>query len=139
MQVQTAQQLLPRIFWVAKAILGQGQAWARDRAHVGIADQRQDGVIKRGGRDFDSSVLCCVGMSGQNLGQQFPLPLNHEALVVKRVIASFSNQSCNVRIVQKEFIEPGDLRKHLQVGKVLDREKLVGALRCAAGAAKPLP
>ena len=58
-------------------------------------------------------------MDGQDLGQQFPLPRHDEALIFERVIASFLNEPRDVRITQKEFIEPGDLRKYLQIGKVL--------------------
>ena len=47
MQIQPALQLLARIFGMAKAILRQRQARAGNRAHVGIADQGQNGVIKR--------------------------------------------------------------------------------------------
>ena len=84
---------------------------------------------------------CCaaVGVGGQNLGQQFPFTGHHEALIFQRVVASFLNEPGDVRIVQKKFIEPGDLREHLQVGKVLRREIFLGALGCAAGAAKVVP
>ena len=124
---------------MAKAILGQRQARSGNRAHVGIADQRQNRVIERGGRNLDSSVLRGFGVRGQDFGQQFALMGHHEALVVQRVAAAFLNEPGDVGIVQEVFVEPGDLREHLQVGKVLRREIFFRAFRCAAGVAKVVP
>ena len=129
MQIQSALQLLARVFGMAKTILRQGQARGGNRAHVGIADQRQNRVIERGGRNLDSSVLRRFGVRGQDFGQQFALPRDHEALIVQRVIRALFESARDIGIVQKEFVEPGDLRKHLQIGKVLRLKKLLGCFR----------
>src|ERR1700690_845492 len=139
MQIQTAQELLARVLGMTKTILRQGQAWARNRAHVGIADQRQNGVIEGGGRDFNSPVLCRSCMGRQDLGQQFALSIYYKTLVRERVIASFFNESSDVGLVEEKFIEPGDLRQDLQVGEVLRRKIFLCGFRRAARVAKVVP
>src|ERR1700690_503735 len=139
MQIQTTLQLHLSILGMAKTILRQRQARARNRPHVGIADQGQNGVIKGGGRDFDPPLLGRRGMGGQDLGQQLALPSHYEVLVFQRVIASFLNEPRDVGVVQKKFVEPGDLRKDLQVGKVLGGEIYLSAFRCTARVAKVVP
>ena len=94
---------------MAKAILGKRQAGGGNRAHVGIADQWQDGVIEGGGRNLNSSLLGGFGVRGQDLGQQFALAGHHEALIVKRITAALLNEPGDFGIVQKVFVEPGDL------------------------------
>ncbi len=77
--------------------------------------------------------------TGKTFASRFALPGDYETLIVKRVAAAFLNEGGDFGIVQKVFIEPGDLRKHLQVGEVLRREIFFRGLRCAARAAKLLP
>jgi hypothetical protein len=43
------------------------------------------------------------------------------------------------RILQEEFVKPGDLGEHLQIGEVLGLEVFVRALRVVAGTAEALP
>src|ERR1700680_4912263 len=71
--------------------------------------------------------------------RQAPLPGQHEALVFKGVTTTLMNESRDIGIVQEKFIEPDDLRKHLQVGNVLRREIFLGGFRRAAHAAKVVP
>jgi hypothetical protein len=80
---------------VARAHLRDGEsdsAAAAIRAttppDIAIADQRQNGVIERRGRNFDRSLLRRLGMRRQNLAQQFPLARDHKLLVVQRIVAS---------------------------------------------------
>ena len=74
-------------------------------------------------------------MGGQNLGQQFAFPRHHKALVLERVAAAFLNEPGDIRIVEEKLIEPGDLRKHLQVGEVLRPRNI---FRRASGVAPAL-
>ena len=53
------------------------------------------------------------------------LPRDNEVLILQRIVALFLNEPIDVRIIQKEFIEPGNLRKHLQVGEILGRKIFV--------------
>jgi len=45
---------------------------------------------------------------------------------------------CQIAVLEKEFVKPGDLRQHLQVREVLRKKKLFGTFRVRAGAAKAL-
>ena len=117
-KIERAHQLLARVFGMPKPVLRQGQARRRNRSGIGVADQRKNGMIERRGRNLDRSFLRGVGIRRQNLAQQFPLARDHKTLIVERVVALFLDQRGNVFIFQKEFVEPCDLRQHLQVGEV---------------------
>ncbi len=41
-----------------------------------------------------------------------------ECLIVERIAAAFANQFADIRILEKEFIQPGNLREHLEVSDV---------------------
>ena len=71
-QVETAPQLLARIFRMAKPVLWQRQAGRRNRTGVGIAKQRQNRMIERRRRNLDRSLLRRRGMRRQNSAQQSP-------------------------------------------------------------------
>ena len=62
-----------------KRFCGSGRPGRGNRSHVGIANQGQDGVIERRGRNLDQPALGGVSMGGQNFGQQFLFPRDHEA------------------------------------------------------------
>ncbi len=118
MKVERTHQLLARVFGMAKPVLRQGQTRRRNRARVGVADQRKNRMIKRRRRNFDRSLLGGARVGRQNFGQQFPLARDYKTLIFKRIIAFFPDQRRNVRVFQKEFVEPCDLRQHLQVGEI---------------------
>src|SRR5258705_13983104 len=62
-----------------------------------------------------------------------------KALIVQRVVPAFLDQRGDFRVLKKEFVKPGNLRKHLQIGKVLRLEIFLGWLRTIAAATKTLP
>ncbi len=119
MQIQSAPQLFPRVFWMEKTILRQGQSGSRNGTHIGVADERQNGMIERRSRNFDSSLLRGGGMGGQHFTQQSALSGDHECLILERESLTLLDQRGDIRIVQKELVEPCDLREHLQIGEVL--------------------
>jgi hypothetical protein len=67
-------------------------------------------------------------MRRQNLAHQFPLALNHKSLVVERIVPLLAHQRRNIFVFQKEFVEPGDLRKHLEIGEVLGLKEFLRPL-----------
>ena len=78
-------------------------------------------------------------MGRQNFAQQFPFPLNHEPLIVERILVTLRHQGRHRFLFQKEFVEPGKLRQHLQIGKILRLKIPFRPLRMIAMLAKPLP
>ena len=62
-----------------------------------------------------------------------------EALIIQRVIAALLNQGSDFGVLKKKFVKPCNLRKHLQVGKVLCLEIFLGWFGTAAAATKTLP
>jgi hypothetical protein len=77
-------------------------------------------------------------MGGQDLCQQFLFLLNYELLILEGVAMTFSDQGCDICLVEEELVKPGDLRKHLQVGEVLGLKKLLGTFGRIAGAAETI-
>ena len=96
-------------------------------------------MIERRGGNLDASALGRFGVDRQNLRQHFALPGHYETLIVERVAPTLFDEAGDVGILEEVFIEPGDLRKHLQVGEVLRREVFFRGFRRAARAAKMLP
>src|SRR6478672_10377830 len=78
-------------------------------------------------------------MRRNHFGQKIPLIINDKPLIVARVISAFLNQGCNFWILQKKFVEPGNLRKYLQVGEVLRLKIFVGLIGIIAALAQALP
>src|SRR5256714_3423724 len=138
-QVETAQQLLPSIFGMAKPILRQRQTGARDCARSGIAKQRQNWVIKRRRGNLNRALLRRFCMCRQHTREQFSLSRNHKFLIIERVVMPFRDQRRNVFLLEEEFIEPSDLREHLQIGKILRLKIPFSAIRMIPLLAKPLP
>src|SRR5207249_5829837 len=52
---------------------------------------------------------------------------------------AFLDQGGDFGILKREFVEPRNLRKHLQVGEVLRLEIFLGSFGCIATATKTLP
>src|SRR5258708_17325060 len=86
-QIQDTQQLLARIFRTVVAILGKRESRAGDGTLIRIADQRQNWVIERRSGNLNPSAFGGIGVRGQNFGEEFALTLQHEFLVVERVVA----------------------------------------------------
>ena len=139
MKIERAHQLFARVFGMTKPVLRQRKARRRSRARIGVADQGKNRVIERRRGNLYRTFLGGLGIGGQNLGQQFPFALDHKTLIVERVVALFLDQRGNVFVFQKEFVEPCNLRKHLQVGEMLRLKILFGLLGHIAVLAEPLP
>src|SRR5262245_13047350 len=109
MQVQAALDLLARIFRMAEAPRRQRQPAMRSGAYVRIANQGENGMVKRRSRNLDGAALRRRGIGGQHVGEELPLLLNDELLVRERIFAALLDQAVNDGIVEKELVHPGDL------------------------------
>src|SRR5215469_1675728 len=78
-------------------------------------------------------------MCRQNLCQQFSLLFDDKPLLIQRKAAVLSDQRRDVRLIEKKFVEPGDLRKHLKIGEILRLKKSVGPFGRISEALKALP
>ena len=139
MQVKTANQLLARIFRMAKSVLRQRQPGRRDCPGIRIAHQRQNRMIERCCRNFDGTRLRRVGMRRQHPASNSRSRAITKLLIVQRVVVSFLDQRRDIWIFQKEFVKPCDLRKHLQIGEVLRLEISFRPLRMIARARETAP
>src|SRR5579872_5496547 len=124
---------------MANTILGQRQAWRRNRTHVRVANQRKDGMVKGRSGYFDSSLLRRRGVRGQHFTQQRTLASDHEGLLLQGKSVTFFDQRRDLWIIQEKLIKPCDLRKHLQVSEVLRLKVFVRPFRRITKAAKSLP
>ena len=95
-------------------------------------------MIERGRRDLDQTLAGRLRMGRKNQSQQLALPRNHLPLVVERIIPPFADQFRNVLLFPKIFVEPPNLRQHLQIGEILRQKIFVRFLRHASRAAKLL-
>src|SRR5262249_60448375 len=96
-------------------------------------------MVKRRCRDLDSTAALRACVGGQNLREKFLLPMNDKLLVCLRVIASFFYQLGDVRVVQPEFIKPGNLREHLEISNVIVIEKTGGSSAVSGETLKSFP
>ena len=138
-KIEAALELFPRILRMTKTVLRKRQSGTGNGPHVRIADQGQNGVVERRSGDFNSTMFCRVRMCRKHLGQQLAFALDRETLVFQRVVAAFLDQLRNLRIVEKEFVEPCNLREHLQIGKVLGLKIFLGPLRRITCAPESFP
>src|SRR5260370_27667235 len=115
----------------------QRDAGMRNGGDVGIAEQRQNRMIVGRGRNLDLPGLRSLMVSRYYQPQNLLLLFEHQRLVSQVEVAAFADQRQHAGIVfEKFFIEPGQLRKHLQVAKVLSAERQLrigGILLCAPG------
>src|SRR5262249_43833789 len=88
MQGNGPRDLLQRIFRMMEALPGQRQSGVGDSSCIGITQQREDGMIKRRGGDFDATTLRRRRVGRQHFGEQLTLPADDELLVIQAVIAS---------------------------------------------------
>src|SRR5689334_17364137 len=96
-------------------------------------------MIKGRGRNLDSAALRCLGMCRKHPGNQFALVLNHEPLILQGIASFLFNQLLDLRLCEKEFVKPGNLRDHLQISKILLTEISFGSLRRFPATAETLP
>ena len=78
-------------------------------------------------------------MNRQDPAEQVALPRNHKPLVFERVVPAFADQFRNIFLRQKIFVEPANLREHLQVGEILSLKIFFRALGRSARQMKSLP
>src|SRR5262245_28433732 len=72
-------------------------------------------MVKRRCRYLDSAALRRRGIGWQHLGQKVLLYLDYLLLGWQRIVAALADQLADAWIVEKKFVHPGDLGKHLQV------------------------
>jgi hypothetical protein len=63
-------------------------------------------------------------MRRNHFADQLTLAFDHKFLVVQRETAALADQCRNLRLLQKEFVEPRNLREDLQVGIILRLKEL---------------
>src|SRR5207248_7999391 len=124
---------------MAEAILRKWQSRCGSNARIGIAYQRQNGMVKRRSRKFNPPLSSSISMCRQNFLDQFALSVIDELLIVHRKSPPFAHQSSDLRLRQKEFVEPGNLRKYLQVCNILRLEIFVSLLGRRARPPKAFP
>ncbi len=82
----------------------------RDGGDIGVANQRQNGVIERGRRDLDLAGCRQTPIGRQDQGQDLQLLAPHESLIVQAEIAALLDQRAHLRIpIEELLIEPGYL------------------------------
>src|SRR5262245_37113342 len=106
MQVKAALELLADVLGMSKTVLRERQSGGRDRALMGIAQQRQNRVIEGRSRDLDASFLRRLGVSRQHTFHQRDLVADDESLVFQGIVAPLSHQFSNFGLVQKKFVKP---------------------------------
>src|SRR3954464_1767215 len=85
---------------------------------IGIAQQWQNRVVIRGGRNLDAAPLSRGTVSWQHPRQQLSLAVNYKRLVFMGVSTALANQFRYLGLEQEKLVEPCQLRKHLQVGEI---------------------
>ena len=75
-------------------------------------------------------------MGRQNPRQQLALLGYHQALIVERIISLLADQFGNIFFFEKIFVEPSNLREHLQIGEVLRQKISLCLFGNRAGTAK---
>src|SRR5579863_6778766 len=78
-------------------------------------------------------------MSGKYFANQSTLSSDNKGLILEGEGMTFLDQCGNIRIFQKELVEPCDLGQHLQIGEVLRLKVFLSPLRRITGTAKSLP
>jgi hypothetical protein len=99
-------------------------------------------MIERRRRNLDRPFLRRVGIGRQTLPSSSRSRCNHKTLIFERVVALFLDQRGNIFIFQKEFVEPCDLRQHLQIGEVARLKiffRFLGRYPCSPETLEKLP
>src|ERR1039457_4770224 len=110
---------------------------AGSRGDIGVAQQRQDGVIVRRGGDFDLADAGHLAIDREDLAEDLQLFASHQPLVVERVIGAFGKQVANFGVGGAELlVEPDQLRDHLEVPEILGGETAARHFEAALGVAR---
>ena len=101
----------------------------RDGGDIGIAQQRQNRVIKGSGRDLDLAARREIAVHRQHRRQRLALLGDHPLLIGERIIAPFADQLPQLFVLGENiFIEPCELAEDLQVPQILDRHRIPPAI-----------
>ncbi len=127
-------ELAARVVGIAEA-RRQRYVGVRHCGDVGIAQQRQDGMVVGRGGNFDLAGSSELGVLRQHAADNLALLFAHAALVLQREIAAALNPIAHLGVIGlKLFVEPGELRPHLHVAQFLGAEHVArtGRLLCVA-------
>src|SRR4051794_37095950 len=86
-------QLIGGVLRTAEWLARPRSVGMRPKVDVAVAQQGQDGVVKRRRRDLDLPALGCRAVLRNHFLQQLELDLAQEALVVFRKAAALRNQA----------------------------------------------
>src|SRR5262245_58616454 len=90
---------------------------------IRVAQQRENGVIKRRGREFNLPTLPCLAVFRNDASQQLELYGAKRRLVLFGKAATLRNERPDsVVAIEVVRIDPGELVPHLQVAQVFGRE-----------------
>ena len=115
-------ELAARVAGIAEA-RRQRHVGVRHAGDVGIAEQRQDGMVVRRGGNFDLAGSGEPGVLRQHAADNLALLFAHAALVIQGEIAAALDPLAHLRVIGlKLFVEPGELRPHLHIAQFLGAE-----------------
>ena len=120
--VDRAADLVRRVLRMAVAPRHVG-AGVRLPVRVAVAEERQDRVVVGRGGELDPVLVGGAAIGGDDRGQQRPLALGEDALVVLRVVAALRDQRAQrgVALLPVE-VEPGQLGQDLEVAHLRGAE-----------------
>ena len=96
-------------------------------------------MIVRRSRKLDRSALRRRGVGGQHLGEDLAFFGNHQLLVGAAEVLALLHQRGDIRFLQEVFVEPGELRKYLEIGVIARPKVALRPFRALAGCAIALP
>ncbi len=103
---------------------GERYAGMRHGGFIGIAQQRQDGMVEGRGGYFNLTARAELAIHRQNPCQRVLLHARHGGLVGEREVAALADQFDQDRIAgQQVLVEPDQLVEHLQIAQILRRKR----------------
>jgi hypothetical protein len=116
-------ELAARIVGIAEA-RRQRHVGVRHAGDIGIAQQRQDGMVIRRGGNLDLAGEGQPTVRRHHPTHNLALLFAHAALLVQGEIAAALDPAAHFRVVGLEFfVEPGQLRPHLHIAQLLGAEQ----------------
>ena len=117
-------------FELLDGILGMHETLARHRrvgvraqVHVGVAQQRQNRVIERRGRDLNLAAGGSLAILGDDAVQELQLDAGQQRLVLLGEAAPLFHEAADPRVtLEVERIHPGELVPDLQIAQIVDGE-----------------
>ncbi len=130
--------LLFGVLGMAKTKARQLQSRARLLPGIAVAEQRQNGMVKRRRRQLHLLLAGGFGVSRQDGTDDLHLLADHQFLLAPAEVAALADQLANLRLLEKKFVEPRQLRKHLQVGVILIAQAVDHEIEIAPRSLHPL-